>query len=721
MSTDTQDIPLGKLHDSPFQHRTKYDVDELADSIRANGVLQSLLVRPYAKNLSEFELVAGHRRKRAAAKAGLATVPCIVRVMSDTEVQQAILVENAQREDLPPLEELKTYLELRKGGMEVEEIATKIGRPVGHVYRRLQLDRLCGEGKKALRKDTLALGVAEMIAGIKDTKDQARAVKFLAIDYDGRKATKSQAKRWIETNVTLLLKEADFDVNDPDLTKAGACTACPKNTAVSKMLFPELDRDPRCTDAKCFNAKRAAGWQARKKAELAKGRRVVDDKKGLEKFFGEQSWGGRLKAGWLDLRGRTWGPNGKNVSMRQAIGAARLKGIPVTLLRHEGRVYEVVPRKAVRQAVAAAPKKGDPYDIQPPRAGGTNASYKRTQAIQREYVQLLNLRLAQGIAANKLPEAHSIELWRTIAHGVAARAHSEPLKDAARARELELEKKDYSYNTHKVVHEWIDGKRQGAAPWEAKPNVAPPKRTATVTDLKVFVFETLIAPELHWGGTGHTLGALAGALGFDPKKVKKAATDEIKFQEREKARVKKEKDEARKARVAKRIAKKPELGVVCAECTQGIGKNCKPTKGKPVSRGASHIIRQQLAASLKFCPTCKASPETPCIEIEGVELNTDLGFHDQRLLRGAPAKKAAKKKAVRKKAKRVAKRTPKKTAKRKTAKANGKGAKVGTIAPDDGAAMLAAYDGGMSYADIGKAAGLSKHQVARRIKKAKNA
>ena len=108
-----RDLPIAHIEPNRFQPRTHFDEEglaALADSIRAVGVLQPILVRPLEDN--RFELIAGERRWRAARRAGLAVVPAIVRLVADTESLEQALVENLHRADLNALEEAAAYQQL---------------------------------------------------------------------------------------------------------------------------------------------------------------------------------------------------------------------------------------------------------------------------------------------------------------------------------------------------------------------------------------------------------------------------------------------------------------------------------------------------------------------------------------------------------------------------------------------------------------------------------
>src|SRR5690348_5996656 len=108
-------VPLDLLEPNPFQPRTTIDpagLEELTQSIRSHGVLQPLLVRPHPAQPERFQIVAGERRWRAAAAAGLHEVPALVQEMPDTEAAAVALIENLQRQDLNAVDEAEGYQRL---------------------------------------------------------------------------------------------------------------------------------------------------------------------------------------------------------------------------------------------------------------------------------------------------------------------------------------------------------------------------------------------------------------------------------------------------------------------------------------------------------------------------------------------------------------------------------------------------------------------------------
>src|ERR1700752_3863230 len=108
----TRTLPVDQIVPGPFQPRQRFDdetLGALAESIRENGILQPILVRPRAGHTGGFEIVAGERRWRAAQLAKLHEVPVIIREIGDREALELALVENVQRQDLSPLEEADGY------------------------------------------------------------------------------------------------------------------------------------------------------------------------------------------------------------------------------------------------------------------------------------------------------------------------------------------------------------------------------------------------------------------------------------------------------------------------------------------------------------------------------------------------------------------------------------------------------------------------------------
>ncbi len=152
------------LTPNPFQPRARIsddDLRELAASIRTQGVLQPILVRPNPNQAGHFQIIAGERRWRAARLAGVATVPCFIRDMGDTDVSAAALVENLQRKDLNPIEEAEGFRRLIEDfGLTQEELGAAIGKSRSHVANLLRLLSLPGDVIEHVRAGSLSAGHA---------------------------------------------------------------------------------------------------------------------------------------------------------------------------------------------------------------------------------------------------------------------------------------------------------------------------------------------------------------------------------------------------------------------------------------------------------------------------------------------------------------------------------------------------------------------------------
>ena len=157
-------MAIATLEPSPFQPRgllREEDLHELAASIRSQGVLQPILVRPHPSRHESYQIIAGERRWRAAQLAGLTTVPCFVRSMPDADASAAALVENLQRQDLNPIEEAEGFRRLIDDfGLTQEELGTAIGKSRSHVANLLRLLNLPAEVIGLVRSGMLSSGHA---------------------------------------------------------------------------------------------------------------------------------------------------------------------------------------------------------------------------------------------------------------------------------------------------------------------------------------------------------------------------------------------------------------------------------------------------------------------------------------------------------------------------------------------------------------------------------
>jgi ParB family transcriptional regulator, chromosome partitioning protein len=178
--TGTRAIGIDMLDPGPFQPRGPIDaaaLAELTDSIRARGVLQPLLVRVHPGEVGRYQIIAGERRWRAAAAAGLHEVPALVRSLSDIDAMAAALVENLQREDLNAIEEALGYARLvDEFGMTQDGLAQAIGKSRGHVGNTLRLLNLPDKVQQLVRGGALSAGHARALLTHPEPEKAAMAV-----------------------------------------------------------------------------------------------------------------------------------------------------------------------------------------------------------------------------------------------------------------------------------------------------------------------------------------------------------------------------------------------------------------------------------------------------------------------------------------------------------------------------------------------------------------
>jgi ParB family transcriptional regulator, chromosome partitioning protein len=162
-----RELEVSRIRPNPFQPRRRFadgTLDELEASIRENGLLQPLVVRPSGP---DFELVAGERRWRVLKRLDWATAPTIVRPLSDEQMLVVALVENLQREDLGPLEEAVGYQQLIDGfGLTQKEVARKVGRERSTVANSLRLLTLPAAVRDMLSEGSLTAGHARAILSV---------------------------------------------------------------------------------------------------------------------------------------------------------------------------------------------------------------------------------------------------------------------------------------------------------------------------------------------------------------------------------------------------------------------------------------------------------------------------------------------------------------------------------------------------------------------------
>lgn len=179
--SDLRNLPVELIRRGKYQPRTDMHLEtlqELADSIRAQGVIQPIVVRPIGAN--EYEIIAGERRWRAAQLAGLSEIPCVVRNVPDQAAVAMALIENIQRENLNPLEEARALQRLIvEFDMTHAQAAEAVGRSRAAVSNLLRLLELGDEVKQLIEQGALEMGHARALLGL-PAEQRAEAARHVA-------------------------------------------------------------------------------------------------------------------------------------------------------------------------------------------------------------------------------------------------------------------------------------------------------------------------------------------------------------------------------------------------------------------------------------------------------------------------------------------------------------------------------------------------------------
>ena len=202
-------ISISDLSRNPYQPRQNFKeekLEELANSIRKNGVIQPIAVRPNKSDNGKFEIVAGERRWLAAQRAGLHEIPVTILDLSDVESLEVAIVENIQRDDLNPIEEARGYKRLNEEfKYDHESISKLMSRSRSHISNTLRLLTLPSDVIAMLEEGTLTSGQARPLIGISNASSIAEEI--VSKNYSARKVEyltrnkKNKGEKVIDTNI----------------------------------------------------------------------------------------------------------------------------------------------------------------------------------------------------------------------------------------------------------------------------------------------------------------------------------------------------------------------------------------------------------------------------------------------------------------------------------------------------------------------------------------
>jgi ParB family transcriptional regulator, chromosome partitioning protein len=216
-------LPLDQIHPNPLQPRVVFQADrleELAASIRANGIIQPLIVRSHQ---GQYQLVAGERRWRAARLAGLTDVPVVVQEIAEPRMLEVALIENIQREDLNPIETAQAYERLRKElGLSQEEIGQRTGKDRSSIANAIRLLNLPPEVQMLLAEHRVSMGHARAILGLHTPEEQieiaektaaqglsVRQVETLVQERTSDRKSKSKKENIVDPNVKAAVEQLE--------------------------------------------------------------------------------------------------------------------------------------------------------------------------------------------------------------------------------------------------------------------------------------------------------------------------------------------------------------------------------------------------------------------------------------------------------------------------------------------------------------------------------
>jgi len=217
--TQSNKIPIADLQRNKYQPRTIFDEEKLAElssSIKKNGVIQPIAVRPNKYEPGKYEIVAGERRWLAAQKAGLNEVPAIILDIDDQKSLEIAIVENVQRQDLNAIEEAKGYQRLTKEfGYDQEKISKFMSKSRSHISNTLRLLTLPQDIIGMIEEGLLSAGQARPLIGLPNSSTIAENIvkkKFSAREVESlikQKKTSKKSKKTEDPNITFVQNEIE--------------------------------------------------------------------------------------------------------------------------------------------------------------------------------------------------------------------------------------------------------------------------------------------------------------------------------------------------------------------------------------------------------------------------------------------------------------------------------------------------------------------------------
>ncbi len=531
--TEIEHIYLDKITKTYNPRKTfdKAAQAELEGSIKLHGIQQPL----HARRLPDgsLELVCGERRLRAADALKLATVPMIIHDnLSDADADAMRLIENLQREALPPMEEAEGFERLAKThNLTQQDVADRVGKTKSYVVRRMQLLKLTPKCREALRKGVIDVSGAFALACVNDPASMDEALKEAGYRSNCEQINASEIRWTIKHRISCTLAEAQFDTNATyegviqgrtghgcQLVDVGTCKGCAKRTGNNEDLFGKPNGPDICTDPKCFEAKAEAAWQRVSAEQKAKGNTVLSDANSRNVFEYESSEHPTTRSGLVrvdealheDPKRRTW----------ERILGAKFTPPLVIGRNREGKIFRMAKVDDLKKSAKAAGIKLQV--VRDSMSGNSNAAEQRKAREKTRIGQIVGI-AALGKIAEKaecwLDAAFIRWLTRSVIKFVA--------NDAACAvctRRLPEEKRDNA----------------DAALLKLSETMTEPQLRGLCAELLSVGYGVYST----WGGISRELKASAKFFGVDVKRVDAQVRKELAAKKAKKPAVKKAKKPA---------------------------------------------------------------------------------------------------------------------------------------------------------------------------------
>jgi ParB family transcriptional regulator, chromosome partitioning protein len=222
-TASAQEIPIDSIDPNPYQTRRRINeaaLEELAESIRASGVVQPVVLRPTANG--RFQLVAGERRWHASRRAGKTTIPAVVRQISNEQAMEITIIENLQREDLNPMEQARAFERLsREFTLTQEQIASRTGKDRASIANFIRLLKLPEDVQNALEAGALSFGHGKVLLALAGFPEHLeRAAREIMAKQLSVRQTEELVARLLNPQVIVQKQEKPAVPVDPNVREA---------------------------------------------------------------------------------------------------------------------------------------------------------------------------------------------------------------------------------------------------------------------------------------------------------------------------------------------------------------------------------------------------------------------------------------------------------------------------------------------------------------------